>query len=412
MRMRWLVFFGVILLIEWYAFQAFKTLFDNRWLQRGYLLVSVLILVFIIVTFYNFDRSIGQNRQFLTASGLLLLVYLPKAVIAVFLMGEDILRVFTGIFNFCSGSAGADAQLLPTRRKFLSTIALGAASIPFISVLYGIVQGRFNYKVIKQTVYFDDLPEEFDGMKIMQLSDIHSGSFDHREKIQHGIDLINDQDFDLLVFTGDLVNNFAYEMDDWIEMFSEIKNPKFGKYSVLGNHDYGDYSTWNSEKERNLNFQKIKAIFPKIGFKLLLNESVSLKNEHSEIKLVGIENWGAGRFQKYGDLKKASDSLQPTDFKVLLSHDPSHWEVQVRENAMNYQLTLSGHTHGMQFGIEIPGWIKWSPAEYVYKYWAGLYHTANRYLYVNRGFGFHAYPGRVGIWPEITLLELKKKSNS
>lgn len=410
--MRWIIFFGILLLMEWYAFQAVRTLMDNRWIQRGYLLVSVLIIGYIAYTFYNFDRSIGQNRQFLTATGLLLLVYLPKAVITVFLFGEDILRLFTWIFNYYSGSNDATGHLMPARRKFLSTLALGTAAVPFLSVLYGIFQGRFNYKLVSQKIYFDDLPDEFDGFKILQLSDIHCGSFDNPEKIQYGIDLINSQEFDLMVFTGDLVNNFSHEMDDWIEMFSGIKNPKWGKYSVLGNHDYGDYSTWKNEKDKSTNFQKIKDIFPNIGFQLLLNETISLNKGNDAIKLVGVENWGAGRFQKYGDLKKASEGLKPEDFKILLSHDPSHWEVQVKENPLNYQLTLSGHTHGMQFGIEVPGWIKWSPAEYVYKYWAGLYQNAHRYLYVNRGFGYHAYPGRVGIWPEITLIELKKKVNA
>ncbi len=412
LKMRWILFLGIVLLIEWYAFQAVKTLIDNRWVQKGYLVLSVLIIGYIVYTFYNFDRSIGQNRQFLTASGLLLLVYLPKAVITVFLFGEDIIRLFTWIFNYYSGSNDSEGQILPSRRKFFSTVALGAAAIPFLSVLYGIFQGRYNYKLIKQRIYFDDLPKEFDGFKILQLSDIHSGSFDNPDKIQYGIDLMNEQEFDLLVFTGDLVNNFSYEMDNWIEMFSGIKNPQWGKYSILGNHDYGDYSTWKTQKDRDINFQKIKEIHPKIGFQLLLNENVSIQKGNEQINLVGIENWGNGRFHKYGDLKKASEGLRSEDFKILLSHDPSHWEVHVRENPLHYQLTLSGHTHGMQFGIEIPGWIKWSPAEYVYKYWAGLYESANRYLYVNRGFGYHAYPGRVGIWPEITLIELKKKNNS
>lgn len=409
---RWILFLGFVLLVEWYTFQAFKTLFENRWLHRGYWVLSLFVIGYIIYSFYNFDRAVGQNRQFLIATGLLLLFYLPKTVIALFLIGEDAVRLFAGIFKYCTGSLESNNAFLPSRRKFLSSLAIGVAAIPFLSVLYGIFQGRFNYKVVKKQIFFDDLPDELDGFTLLQLSDIHSGSFDHPEKIQYGIDLINEQDFDLLVFTGDLVNNFSYEMDDWIEMFAGIKKPEFGKYSVLGNHDYGDYSSWKNEKDRNDNFQKIKEIHPKIGFNLLLNESVTIKKGNAEFKLLGIENWGAGRFQKYGDLKKASADLKKEDFKILLSHDPSHWEHQVRENPLNYQLTLSGHTHGMQFGIEIPGWIKWSPAEYVYKYWAGVYNKDQRYLYVNRGFGYHAYPGRVGIWPEITLIEIKKKVNA
>src|SRR5690606_13451690 len=220
-----------------------------------------------------------------------------------------------------------------------------------------------------------------------------------------------EQDFDLFVFTGDLVNTHGSEMDNWVELFSLIKQPEFGKYSVLGNHDYGEYVAWPSDRDKVLNFEAIKAIHPKIGFNLLLNENVKLKKGNAELNLIGVENWGKG-FKQAGDLKKASEGLSEKDFKILLSHDPSHWDLEVKQHPLNYHLTLSGHTHGMQFGIEIPGVFKWSPVQYVYRYWAGLYENLGRFIYVNRGFGYHAYPGRVGIWPEITLIELKKKVNS
>lgn len=405
--MRWIIFFVFAVIVEWYSYQAVRTAFDNKWVQRFYLLVSLVALAYIIYSFTKFDRSQGQTSQTLITLGLFLLIYIPKLVISIFLLGEDILRVFVGVYQQMT-QTNTSSTFLPGRRRFLSTLALGIAAIPFASIVYGIFQGRFNFRVIRQQIFFDDLPEEFDGFTLMQLSDIHSGSFDNREKIQYGIDLVNEQKFDLLLFTGDIVNTHAREMDLWMEMFSKIKTPEFGKYSVLGNHDYGEYVDWPSENDKLENFEAIKAIHPKLGFKLLLNEFLKIRKGNAEINLVGVENWGRG-FKQVGDLKKASSGLSKEDFKILMSHDPSHWELEVKKHPLNFQLTLSGHTHGMQFGIEIPGVFKWSPVQYVYKQWAGLYQEFGRYVYVNRGFGYHAYPGRVGIWPEITLIELKKK---
>jgi predicted MPP superfamily phosphohydrolase len=296
---------------------------------------------------------------------------------------------------------------LPERRKFVSQIALGIAAIPFASLLYGITLGKYNFKVIKQTLFVPDLPEAFDGTTITHISDVHSGSFDDADKIQYAIDLINEQNSDLVLFTGDIVNTHATEMDPWIETFKGIHNPKFGKFSILGNHDYGEYVDWSSKAEKQANFEAIKDIHRKIDFKLLLNEHVKIENNNQELVIVGVENWGR-KFGERGDLNLASQGLTKDDFKIVMSHDPSHWDEKIQHHENHYHLTLSGHTHGMQFGIEIPGWIKWSPVQYVYKQWAGLYENAGRYVYVNRGFGFHAYPGRVGIMPEITVIELKK----
>lgn len=407
---RWIFFLIFAVIVEFYAYQAVKTAFDNKWVQRIYLLVSFFALAFLIYSFLKFDRNVGQTSQTLITLGLFLLIYIPKLFLTLLLLTEDIFRLFIGAYQYFSHSE-TSSGFLPERRKFISQISLAIAAIPFSSLIYGIFQGRYNYKVIKQQVFFDDLPEEFEGFTLMQLSDIHSGSFDNPEKIKYGIDLINQQDFDLLVFTGDLVNTHGSEMDNWVELFSLIKNPEFGKYSVLGNHDYGEYVTWPSDRDKILNFDYIKGIHPKIGFNLLLNQNVKLKKGNSEISLIGVENWGRG-FKQAGDLKKASEGLNKEDFKILLSHDPSHWDLEVKDHPLNYHLTLSGHTHGMQFGIEIPGFLKWSPVQYVYRFWAGLYENTSRFLYVNRGFGYHAYPGRVGIWPEITLIELKKKVNS
>ena len=287
-------------------------------------------------------------------------------------------------------------------------MALGLAAIPFGSVLYGMILGKYNYQILNHTLYFDDLPEAFNGFKLTHISDIHSGSFDDEDKIAYGIDLINEQESDVILFTGDIVNNTADEMDDWIPYFKKLK-AKEGKYSVLGNHDYGEYTRWKTIEEKAQNFQAIKDIHPKIGFNLMLNESVYIEKETDKIALIGVENWGT-RFKKAGDLKKATDKINKKDFKILMSHDPSHWDAEVKKSETNYHLTLSGHTHGMQFGIEIPG-LKWSPVQYVYKQWAGIYESLGRYINVNRGFGFLAFPGRVGIWPEITVITLKKQKS-
>jgi predicted MPP superfamily phosphohydrolase len=407
---RWILFFLFAALVEWYAFQAFKTAFDSKWLLRAYLLVSFLAFVYLVYAFLKFDRSQGQTHQTLVMLGLFLLIYIPKILVTVFLLAEDILRLIVGAYQYFSQTE-TPGSFLPGRRKFVSRMALALAAVPFTSIIYGIWQGRYNFRVLKNTVYFDDLPEEFDGFTLLQVSDIHSGSFDNPHKIQYGVDLINQQEYDLLLFTGDIVNTHASEMNEWTEMFSQLKNPEFGKYSILGNHDYGEYVSWPSEKLKQENFEAIKAVHPKIGFQLLLNENVKIKKGNSEIVLIGIENWGRG-FKKAGDLQKASENVDKESFKILMSHDPSHWDLEVQNHPLNYQLTLSGHTHGMQFGIEIPGVVKWSPVQYVYKHWAGLYENSGRYLYVNRGFGYHAYPGRVGIWPEITLIELRRKGNA
>lgn len=405
---RWVIFIIVILFIEIYSFQAFKTVLKIRGLLISYQILSLLAIVYIIYSVTNFDRSVGQNKQSLFTLGLLLVIYVPKIVLTLIMFGEDLFRLATGVIKYFVNN-DPNVDNIPSRRKFISQIALGIAAIPFASIIYGIFEGKYNFKVIKQAVYFPDLPEAFDGFKITQISDVHSGSFDNHEKINYAIDLINEQEADIILFTGDIVNTHATEMDEWISTFKRIKKPTFGKYSVLGNHDYGEYVNWPSQKAKNDNFEAIKNIHSNIDFKLLLNENISIQKGEEKIALVGVENWGHN-FKQAGDLAKASQGLSASDFKILMSHDPSHWEYEVKNHEKHFQLTLSGHTHGLQFGIEIPGFFRWSPVQYVYKQWAGLYENLGRYVYVNRGFGFHAYPGRVGIWPEITVIELKKGS--
>ncbi|QOG02574.1 metallophosphoesterase [Flavobacterium sp. MDT1-60] len=409
MILRFVILCALFLFIEFYAYQAFRTLIKLRWVLISYQVISLLLLLFIVYSFTQFDRSVGQTKQTMFTMGLMLLVYVPKIVLTLVMFGEDIFRIGASLLNYFMYNAPRK-EMMPDRRKFISQIALGLAAVPFLSLIYGIFEGKYNFKVFKQTVFFPDLPDAFDGFRITHISDVHSGSFDDPEKINYAIDLINEQEADMILFTGDIVNTHAKEMHPWLETFNRIKEYKYGKFSVLGNHDYGEYVTWPSEKQKNENFQEIKSLYGKIGFQLLLNEHTYIQKGDDKIALIGVENWGVN-FKKAGDLNKASENVHQDDFKVLMSHDPSHWEAEIKEHPKNFHLTLSGHTHGMQFGIEIPGYFKWSLAQYIYKQWAGLYENVGRYVYVNRGFGFHAYPGRVGIMPEITVIELKKGNN-
>ena len=404
--LRWLFLFIIIAIIEVYSFQAIRTISKSKVVNVVYLVVSILAIAFIFYQFSKFDRSVGQTQMSLFTLGLLLLLLIPKIILTVFMLLEDVFRIFNGTITHFVGDNDS-GSFLPDRRKFISQMALVIAAIPFTSLLYGMTKGKYDFRVIRQPLYFADLPDDFDGFTITQISDVHSGSFDDPEKINYAIDMINDQNADMILFTGDIVNTHASEMHPWIDIFNRIQPHAFGKFSVLGNHDYGEYIEWPSDAVKRQNFEDIKDLHRQIGFNLLLNEHTKIKKGNSELALVGVENWGKN-FKQAGDLKKASEGLTKDDFKILMSHDPSHWEYEVKHDEKHYHLTLSGHTHGLQFGIEIPGIIQWSPVQYVYKQWAGLYENVGRYIYVNRGFGFHAYPGRVGIWPEITVFELKK----
>jgi len=409
MILRLLILFLILFVVEVYVYQALRTLVKAKSILVSYQIISALFLVFIVYSFTQFDRSVGQTSQSMRTMGLLLLIYIPKIILTLVLFGEDIFRVgFGSVNHFAKFNDSVD--FLASRRKFISQIGLGIAAVPFLSLIYGVTTGKYNYKVIKQRIFFPDLPDAFDGMTITHISDVHSGSFDNPDKINYAIDLINEQNSDIILFTGDIVNTDAKEMHPWIDTFKRIKEHKYGKFSVLGNHDYGEYVTWPSEAAKEKNFQDIKDLHRQIDFKLMLNEHAFIENGTDKIALVGVENWGL-KFKKVGDLQKASNGLSKDDFKILMSHDPSHWDAEINTHEKNFHLTLSGHTHGLQFGIEIPGIIKWSPIQYVYKQWAGLYENLGRYVYVNRGFGFHAYSGRVGIMPEITVIELKKGSN-
>lgn len=387
-------FFLILLLFivgDLYFYQAVTTLSNNPMLHTSYWLLDLVVLVSIISIM--FMRRAAQNVQRFMAitMGALILLFVPKLLSSPILLAEDIFRLFRGF---------------PPRSLYVSEAAFAIAGIFFLIILFGLTRGKHFYKVRKETIFYPDLPEAFDGFTITQLSDIHSGSFSNAQGVQKGLDLVNAQNSDLLLFTGDLVNNMATEMDPWIPGFAKLKAP-YGKYSVLGNHDYGDYIKWDSKEAQAANLDRLKEVHSEMGFHLLLNEAVTIKKQGQSITLIGVENWGKGGFHKYGDLKKATASVPDNAFKVLMSHDPSHWDEVTVDHQQHVHLTLAGHTHGMQFGIELFG-FKWSPIKYVYKQWAGLYQQQGKYLYVNRGFGFLGLKGRIGMWPEIAVLTLKR----
>lgn len=403
---RLIIFIGIVLALDFYALQSLRSATKNPWVTAMYIVCSFIILGNIIYQSINLDRYSGINQGFYTAFALFVLFYVPKLVLIISMFGEDVFRLFEAIFNKITAEPPSSAAFFKGRRKIIGQLALGVAALPFLSILYGITKGKYNFKVLKYTLFFEDLSPEFDGYKITQISDIHSGSFDKKEKIEYAIDLINEQASDVIMFTGDLVNSKTSEMEPWKALFSKLR-AKDGIFSVLGNHDYGDYMRWPSEEDKTKNFQDMLKLQEEMGFQLLLNTSKFIEKKEARIAIIGVENWGKG-FKQKGDLKQATSQISKDDFKIVLSHDPSHWEYEITKDEMHYHLTLSGHTHGMQFGIEIPGLIKWSPIKWRYKYWAGVYKQAGQYLNVNRGFGFLAFPGRVGIWPEITVITLKK----
>lgn len=402
--LRLFLFCFTVFIVDYYSYQVVKAYSNSNWVKYTYIAFNLLILV---LTLYIY--SIGRNSISIPVSNLItgafILVYISKLVIGIIGFSEDIYRILNAIYTYLFNKDQSSFHL-PSRRRFVKHLSIGLASIPFSSLLYGIIKGKYNFKVIKHTLYFKDLPKAFDGYNITHISDIHSGSFDDKAKIEYAIDLINEQKSDLLLFTGDMVNLKASEMEPWKAVFSKL-SARDGLFSVLGNHDYGDYIQWKDEKAKADNLNQLQSIQKEIGFDLLLNESRFITRGQDRLALIGVENWGKG-FRKNGDLEQASKHVSKEDFKLVMSHDPTHWQEEIIPHNTHYHLTLSGHTHGMQMGIEIPGWIKWSPIKWRYKYWAGIYKEQNRVINVNRGFGFLAYPGRLGIWPEITVIELKK----
>jgi predicted MPP superfamily phosphohydrolase len=401
----------LLFLIDWYAWRGIHTA-TGQWsgtvqrvLRIIYWAVSAAMLAMIAFGFFRMQelRS-SHNHAFLyTLIGLFVLLLLPKLVIILFHGLEDLLELVRWAWWKWAPGAGAAAPD-EGRLRFLSKLGLALAAIPFTSVLYGITRGWRNFNVARVAIQTPKLPKAFDGLRIVQISDLHLGSFpEHTEVVQHGIDLINAEKPDLILFTGDLVNNFAEEAEPWIEKLAGLQ-ASLGKYAILGNHDYGDYSNWPNTAAKHENLERLKGHLRTMGFRLLLDEHLPIAKEDAQFTLIGVQNWGT-RFQQYGNLAKAVAGTDPAQFRLLMSHDPTHWDAQVR--ATGIDLMLAGHTHGAQFGITIAG-RTYSPAQWVYEEWAGLYEKNGLQLYVNRGFGFLGFPGRVGMPPEITVLTLNR----
>jgi len=409
----WWILISVMILLDIYVFQVLKYISQSAGAKTKLIIYSVYwvisasaILFLIILPYLSFEQQpkVLRNTIFAVIAGL----FFAKLIASVFFLVDDIRRGIQWAAGklFFSNTEGETMQegTKITRSIFLSWIGMIAGGGLFGSLVYGF-GNKYKYHIRKQRLSFANLPASFKGLKIVHISDIHSGSFTDKHAVAHGVEKILEEKPDLVLFTGDLVNDMASEMKNYMDVFSRLNAP-MGVFSTLGNHDYGDYVQWPSMEAKKENLERLKNVHGELGWRLLMNEYVELTRGDEKIALLGIENWSAkARFPKYGDLKKAYEGSSSYPFKILMSHDPSHWDAQVRPLYPDIDLMLSGHTHGMQFGVEIPG-FRWSPVQYIYKQWAGLYEEGNQKLYVNRGYGFLGYPGRVGILPEITVLEL------
>lgn len=409
--MTFLLFTVIFLLIDYYVFQGILVITRNwsgNWkpvLRYGFWIPTLIgILGLLWWAFGDPYRYSAAFRNWVITG--LVAMYFSKLFAVLILFLDDLQRGIRWVAGlFASERSGLPGESIP-RSEFLAKTALIAASVPFGAMAYGIISGAHDYRVRKQTVRLPGLPKAFDGIRIAQLSDIHSGSFFNKTAVRGGVQMALAEKPDVIFFTGDLVNNEASEVKDYLDVFNKLKAPH-GVFSVTGNHDYGDYHRWPGQREKQQNFKDLIEAHRLMGFDLLMNEHRFLEIGGDRIAIIGIENWGGGRFAKYGKLDQAYKGTEDSPVKLLLSHDPSHWDAQVRPLFPDIDLMFSGHTHGFQFGVEI-GNIKWSPSQYAYKQWAGLHQEGSQYLYVNRGFGYLGYPGRVGMPPEITIIELKR----
>ena len=408
----WWILAGIMLLLDWYVFQSLKTImqpYSERYrtlaISLHWTLSIMAVLSLLLFPYFSYLQQSAIFRNYVFA--ILVGLFLAKLVASLVFITDDLRRGVSWLIMriFSRGAQELESGSLRIPRSvFMSWLGLGLGGALFGSLLIGF-RNKYNYQVKKISLSFNNLPLAFKGLRIVHISDIHSGSLDNHAAVAKGVELINKQQPDLILFTGDLVNNKADEMNTLHSIFSKIQAP-MGVYSTLGNHDYGDYVAWPSLEAKLANLESLKQVHAKMGWRLLMNEHVILEKGIDKIALLGIENWGAkGRFPKYGRMQDAYPGTENIQFKILMSHDPSHWDAQIRTEYPDISLMLSGHTHGMQFGLENP-FFKWSPVQWMYRQWAGLYEEGEQKLYVNRGFGFLGYPGRVGIMPEITVIEL------
>ncbi len=404
-----------VLLVDRYVWAGIKSLIPagkNTLLKTVALIYwgYTVIVVFVIMLFVVFPEE-NLPRHMRTLFFAVIGVPLFGKLLTVFVLSLDdvrrgVLWMFRSSNKFIDTKRETTGQPVIPRSEFITKTATAAGFGLAGTLVFGILSGAYDYRVRRVRLALRNLPRKFEGIRILQLSDIHTGSFYNQRAVMGGIEMALNEKPDVIVFTGDLVNEQTSEAKDYIPVFRKLQAP-LGVYSVLGNHDYGDYRNWAGKEAKEQNFADMLKAHKALGWDLLLDENRALTVDGESIGLIGIQNWGGGRFAKYGDLTKAVQRSDDYPVKILLSHDPSHWDLQVKPEQPSIDLMLAGHTHGMQFGVEIPG-FRWSPAQYNYKHWAGLYEDKDQYLYVNRGFGFIGYPGRVGILPEITVIELVK----
>lgn len=407
-----LLFIGIVDALFFYSIRTFfiKKKYSKIITSLFWLLTLLFVTGFIYLVIKNRGNITPKDYYYLTFfNGVFFLTYIPKIV---FLVYKAFVWILSGLFSLIQKRRKANPKREDyntrkiTRASFLGKIGMAVAAAPFLTILYGMAKGRFNFYIKTVPLKIINLPHSFDGFKIIQISDIHLGNFNKEYHLLHEVtSMVNAENPDLIVMTGDMVNNFASETYGWETVFRKMKAP-FGKFSILGNHDYGDYSRWKSQHDKRRNFDEIINSHERFGFKLLRNEHADINSGKDKIALIGVENWGKPPFPQYGDLKKSLESVSPDVVKILLSHDPDHWEAEVLKQT-NVDLTLAGHTHGMQLGVKFKNAV-WSPAKYKYKHWDGLYQQNNQSLYVNRGLGFIGIPMRVGMPPEITLFTLHK----
>lgn len=391
---------AVFFIFEFYIFQAVKNLTTSPILRTIYWVLTLSVYGLLAYEMLSFNAADRSTQRLQIILSVFLIFLLPKILILISLLINDGIRLVEWGARYATGST----THLPERRTFISALGIGLAGLLSLAVTDGIIFGKYRHRARRIKLKLKNLPEAFKGYRIVQISDIHSGSFAHPEKLQSAIDLINQQKPDLVLFTGDMVNNYAEEFEPFVDLFAQIK-AKDGKFSVLGNHDYGDYGQWNSTEEKAQNIPNLIQLQAKAGFEMLRNEHRIIERNQQKLYIIGVENWGEKPFPQYGDLDKATQGVPTETTKILMSHDPTHFDYVVKHHPKDIQLTLSGHTHGMQFGIDLKN-VRWSPVQYRYAKWADLYESLGKYLYVNRGFGVIGYPGRVGINPEITVIEL------
>ncbi len=414
---------AIVFFLDTYIFRALSpriNAIQTPWIRKAtrvlfWTSTAIMYISFLLISMYFAFRVVSSATLMNVTMALFILMVVPRLfLLAIFLL-EDGARLIEGAIRWVSGSPIADtatetaetaeSSFMPDRRKFVGQLALGVAAVPFAGIIFGVTKGKYNFTVRRLSLTSPKVPKAFDGFQLLQISDLHTGSFDSERNVRYGVDMIKDQGADLITFTGDMVNNVSTEVEPWMKIFDQLE-AKEGVFSTLGNHDYGDYVPWPSPEAKQANLDQLKQHHRSMGYDLLLNEHRIIEREADKLVLAGVENWGNPPFPQHGDLKKALEGADANTFRILMSHDPSHWDEEVITQAPDVDLTLSGHTHGMQFGIEIPG-FRWSPVKYRYPRWAGMYREQDQFLYVNRGFGYLAFPGRVGIWPEITVITLK-----